>query len=133
MLIQKYFSRAWPSADVSFCSREYSAVFPLQYWTRKMSSMIRPAAINLTSACWSPEESFEVSTRSGVGAKRAVIFCNSASPAECERVFRTLTFCPRAGMATNPASMISANDAVNLIPVSSGVKPRILYRVPLDQ
>ena len=49
--------------------------------------MMRPASISLTSACRSPAESFEVSTRKVVGAKRAVIFSSWASPGAEELVF----------------------------------------------
>ena len=69
--------------------------------------MIRPASISLTSACRSPEESFEVSTRNVVGAKRAVIFCNWASPG-AELVFRDLAFWARMGMALTPKKITRA-------------------------
>ena len=44
----------------------------------RCGSPTRPASTNFTSAARSPAESFDVSTRNGTGAKRAVIRCRSA-------------------------------------------------------
>src|SRR6266849_5719852 len=83
----------------------------------KMSSMIRPASISFTSACRSAEDSFEVSTRNVVGAKRAVIFCNWASPG-AELLFLGLDFCAVEGTGAIPNRIITTKDASTLIRVS---------------
>src|SRR6266404_219078 len=80
----------------------------------KMSSMIRPASISFTSACRSAEDSFEVSTRNVVGAKRAVIFCNWASPG-AELLFLVWA---SEGTGVTPNRMISTKDASGLMRVS---------------
>src|SRR4029079_9274067 len=108
LLIQKYCNRALPRPVVSFCNRAYRAGLPLQYWTRKMSFMIRPASISLTSACRSPVESLEVSTRSDVRASRSFICLNWASPGAEEFAFRDFVFLAAAGRVATARRIISA-------------------------
>src|SRR5260221_2634590 len=83
----------------------------------KMSSMVRPASMSFTSACRSAEDSFEVSTRNVVGPKRAVIFCNWASPG-AELLFLVLDFWALEGTGVTPNRMISTKDASGLMRVS---------------
>ena len=68
--------------------------------------MMRPASTSLTRACLSAAESFDVSTRNGVGAKRSVIFCSWANPGAAPG-FRDFVFWAIAGIpatARNPKS-----------------------------
>src|SRR5277367_785994 len=79
----------------------------------KMSLSIREASISFTSACRSPVASLEVSTLSGVGAKRAAIFSS------CARSGTASVFCAFNGRPVTPHASTRAKQAVSFIAFSS--------------